>query len=79
MPLELAGRGLGLRRNVYRPMRMHFLGTCQRARSTAIAVPLVLIEGEAASVGRGGRVVSASASESVVDRFEYRRRHLVDA
>ena len=29
--------------------------------------------------GRGGRVVSASASESVVHRFEYRRRHLVDA
>ena len=28
---------------------------------------------------RGGRVVSASASESVVHRFEYRRRHLVDA
>ena len=27
----------------------------------------------------GGRVVSASASESVVLRFEYRRRHLVDA
>ena len=30
-------------------------------------------------VGRGGRVVSALASESVVHRFEYRRRHLVDA
>ena len=30
-------------------------------------------------VGRGGRVVSASASESVVHRFEYRQRHLVDA
>ena len=28
---------------------------------------------------RGGRVVSASYSESVVHRFEYRRRHLVDA
>ena len=30
-------------------------------------------------VSRSGRVVSASASESVVHRLEYWRRHLVDA
>ena len=30
-------------------------------------------------VSRGGGVVSASTSESIIHRFEYRRRHLVDA